>query len=44
MLRAYLPSPRALCYICGPDAMLQTLSLLLQSLGVAPDRIRMEEW
>lgn len=43
-LRTYLPSPRALCFICGPDEMLAALAPLLRALGVAADHIRMEEW
>jgi glycine betaine catabolism B len=44
LLEAALPSPRAICYLCGPPAMVEDVPPLLRHLGVASDRIRMEEW
>jgi NAD(P)H-flavin reductase len=33
-----------LCYICGPPALVQEMPRLLGELGIAPDRVRIEEW
>ena len=35
---------RTLCFVCGPPALVDEMPKLLQSLGVAPERIRIEEW
>lgn len=33
-----------LCFVCGPPALVTEMSALLGDLGIARDRIRMEEW
>jgi ferredoxin-NADP reductase len=33
-----------LCFVCGPHALLQDVPRLLQQVGIAPDRIRTEDW
>jgi ferredoxin-NADP reductase len=33
-----------LCFVCGPLAMVDEIPRLLQELGVAKERIRIEEW
>src|SRR4029077_16878588 len=36
--------PATLCFICGPQALVDEMPKLLDALGIPPDRIRMEEW
>lgn len=33
-----------LCFICGPPALVHQMPQLLDELGIAPDRIKVEEW
>jgi ferredoxin-NADP reductase len=33
-----------LCFLCGPPALVEAVAPLLRHLGVADNRIRMEEW
>jgi glycine betaine catabolism B len=35
---------RTLCFVCGPPALVDEMPKVLQSLGVARDRVRVEEW
>ncbi len=41
---AELLPPEALCYVCGPPAMIDRVETDLRALGVAEDRIRTERW
>lgn len=41
---AALVSPRTLCFICGPPAMIADVPRALMALGVARDQIRTEDW
>ena len=43
-LRALVPGPDTLCFICGPRSLVNEIPRLLQDLGVAAERIRIEEW
>ena len=36
--------PATLCFICGPRALVDDIPRLLRELGVADERIRIEEW
>jgi ferredoxin-NADP reductase len=36
--------PETLCFVCGPRALVDDVPKLLGELGVARDRIRIEEW
>jgi len=36
--------PETLCFVCGPPSLVDDIPRLLQELGVARDRIRLEEW
>ena len=36
--------PATLCFVCGPESMLADVQPMLVSLGIAPGRIRTEEW
>jgi ferredoxin-NADP reductase len=36
--------PSALCFVCGPPALVDAIPRLLAELGVPPERIRIEEW
>ena len=35
---------RTLCFICGPPALVEEMPKVLLSLGVARERVRVEEW
>ena len=35
---------RTLCFVCGPQALVDEMPLLLQELGVPRERVRVEEW
>jgi ferredoxin-NADP reductase len=43
-LDAMLPDRRALCYLCGPPALVEEVPALLRKLGVGSAQIRFEEW
>jgi ferredoxin-NADP reductase len=43
-LRAMLHHEPTLCFLCGPHGLVREASLLLDEAGVAPDRIRVEDW
>ena len=36
--------PETLCFVCGPATMVADVPLMLMGLGVAKNRIRVEEW
>jgi len=36
--------PATLCFICGPPALVDSIPRVLGTLGVSPERIRIEEW
>lgn len=33
-----------LCFVCGPTALVHEVPRMLREIGIAPDRIRVEEW
>jgi NAD(P)H-flavin reductase len=39
-----LGEPAPLCFVCGPPDLVRDVPLLLEDLGVARERIRIEEW
>jgi ferredoxin-NADP reductase len=43
-LQSLVHNPETLCFICGPPALVAGMSNLLQELGIARSRIRVEEW
>ncbi len=43
-LRALVPDPVTLCFVCGPSALVRDMAPLLRRLGVASRRIRVEKW
>jgi NAD(P)H-flavin reductase len=43
-LRHALPSKEAVCYLCGPPAMVDDVPPLLRQLGVPSSHVRTEEW
>lgn len=43
-LRPLVHDRRTLCFVCGPPALVNEMPRLLQDLGVARERIRIEEW
>ncbi len=36
--------PAALCFVCGPAAMVADVPPMLEALGVEKNRIRLEDW
>jgi ferredoxin-NADP reductase len=43
-LQPLVHGPATLCFLCGPPALVDGMSALLQELGVPPARIKIEEW
>jgi NAD(P)H-flavin reductase len=43
-LSALVREPDTLCFVCGPAAMVNEMPSLLEEIGVARGRIRIEEW
>jgi ferredoxin-NADP reductase len=43
-LQRALPSKDAVCYLCGPPAMVEDVPPLLRQLGVPSSHVRTEEW
>jgi ferredoxin-NADP reductase len=43
-LERALPSSDAVCYLCGPPAMVEDVPPLLRRLGVPSSHVRTEEW
>ena len=43
-LERALPSKEAVCYLCGPPAMVEDVPPLLRQLGVPSSQVRTEEW
>ena len=43
-LQEMVQDPETLCFVCGPHALVEDVPRLLQQAGVAPDRIRTEDW
>jgi ferredoxin-NADP reductase len=39
-----LPSKEAICYLCGPPAMVEDVPPQLRQLGVPSSHVRTEEW
>jgi NAD(P)H-flavin reductase len=44
VLRHALPAADAVCYLCGPPAMVEDVPPLLRQLGVPSSHVRTEEW
>jgi ferredoxin-NADP reductase len=43
-LAALVDHPDTLCFVCGPAAMVNDVPLMLMGLGIAKNRILIEEW
>ena len=43
-LQQLIHHPETLCFVCGPPALVDEVQKLLEELGVARQRIRIEEW
>lgn len=43
-LRSMLHDTETLCFVCGPHSLVREISPLLEQLGIAPERVRVEEW
>lgn len=44
LLAQCVADPATLCFVCGPESLVHDVPRLLRELGVAGDRIRVEEW
>ena len=44
LLGSLLHDPATLCFVCGPRTLVETVPKTLGGLGVAADRIRLEDW
>ena len=42
MLEPLVREPETLCFVCGPETLVQAVPKLLEALGVSPRRIRVE--
>lgn len=43
-LASMLSDAATLCFVCGPDALVQDIRPILMDLGIASERIRTDEW
>lgn len=43
-LESLVDGPETLCFVCGPAALVHEVPRMLLEIGVAPERIRIEEW
>ena len=43
-LARLITTPETLCFVCGPAAMVDDVPRMLRALGIAQERIRIEEW
>ena len=43
-LEEMVQDPETLCFVCGPHALVEDVPRLLQQAGIAPARIRTEDW
>ena len=43
-LEEMVQDPETLCFVCGPHALVEDVPRLLQQAGVAPGRIKTEDW
>jgi ferredoxin-NADP reductase len=43
-LQAIVPHTGALCFVCGPPALVEDVPPLIRELGLASTQIRVEEW
>ena len=43
-LERLITSPETLCFVCGPAAMVDDVPRQLRELGIARERIRLEDW
>ena len=44
MLEAAVEDAETLCFVCGPEALVHEVPRMLHDLGIAPSRVRVEEW
>ena len=44
MLEAAVEDPETLCFVCGPEALVHEVPRMLHDIGIAPGRVRVEEW
>jgi ferredoxin-NADP reductase len=43
-LESLVDRPETLCFVCGPAALVHEVPRMLREIGIAPERIRIEEW
>ena len=44
MLEAAVEDVETLCFVCGPEALVHEVPRMLREIGIAPSRVRVEEW
>jgi len=44
MLEAAVEDPETLCFVCGPEPLVHEVPRMLHDIGIAPSRVRVEEW
>jgi ferredoxin-NADP reductase len=44
LLESAIVSPETLCFVCGPEALVHDVPGMLRQIGIAAERIRVEEW
>ena len=44
ILEGLITTPETLCFVCGPASMVDDVPRQLRELGIAQERIRIEEW
>jgi NAD(P)H-flavin reductase len=44
LLQSLVHDAKSLCFVCGPISMVDEMPKLLAEIGVAPERIRIDEW
>ena len=44
LLEAAVVSRETLCFVCGPEALVDDVPRMLREMGIATERIRVEEW
>ena len=44
VLASLVRDPATLCFVCGPPALVDEMPKLLEELGIARERIKIEEW
>lgn len=44
LLETFVEDDATLCFVCGPESLVHEVPRMLREMGVAPGRVRVEEW